>query len=160
LPRISDLEAISFEYNAENAINTDGLTPIAALALTRFKRAVSSVGGTMILTSAYRPMAYQEHLQAVWDKWMLELRNNHDEECQTLKAEVEEEFNRHQLLVRQRPALFSDHTRGIAFDASILLPRSARWKRRRTSIDALARTAGIRRPYRSLDPVHFRLAKI
>jgi hypothetical protein len=70
---------------------------------------------------------------------------------------VEHEFITHQLLESQRPATSSDHTRGISFDASVLLPARARLNRRRVTIDRLARMAGIRRPALRSDPVHFRL---
>jgi hypothetical protein len=155
LPTITDLEAFSFETNAGSAavVDTEGLTTPTAHALERFSHIVAAAGGSITVTSAYRPATYQEHLQAVWDKWMVELRNNGDERCQNLRAEVGQEFERHQLLERQRPAEVSDHTRGTAFDASVLLPRS----RRRASADALARRVGLRRPDVIHDPVHFRL---
>ena len=35
-------------------------------------------GGAMMLTSAFRPEAYQQHLRDVWHKWMDELRDNAD----------------------------------------------------------------------------------
>jgi D-alanyl-D-alanine dipeptidase len=66
----------------------DGLMPSMAHALARFQQLVSSAGGTFELKSAYRPPAYQAHLQAVWLKWMLELRNNREPGCQTFHAEV------------------------------------------------------------------------
>lgn len=155
LPEIEDEEALAFESNVGTAaiVNLEGLTPVTARALARFEQMVTNAGGTIYLTSAFRPSAYQEHLQAVWDKWMIELRDNYDPACLSLRAEVEEEFTRHQLLVTQRPVPFSDHTRGIGFDASVHLPKV---KRRRLSIDALARRAGIRRPDVRRDPVHFR----
>ena len=109
-----------------------------------------------MLTSAYRPAAYQGHLQAVWDKWMLELRDLQTIECQELRSEVEREFLSHGLLETQRPATFSDHTLGTAFDAMVYFP-SGRRKARRVNTDRLARRAGLYRPVRAQDPVHFRL---
>ena len=152
LPVVEDLEALAFEVGP-TVINTGGLTRRTAVALGRFERLVTRAGGSFILTSAYRPAAYQDHLQAVWNKWMLELRNNFDEGCSELKASVQDEFLRHQLRESQRPATISDHTRGISFDAAVLIPRG----RRRPSVDALARRAGFHRPVRRSDPVHFRL---
>jgi hypothetical protein len=151
LPAIEDQEALAFESGAP--VDVDGLTPRTALALNRFERLVSSVGGSIFLTSAYRPAAYQDHLQQVWDKWMLEMRDNYDENCADIKAATAEEFTRHQLLEKQRPVSMSDHTRGISFDAAVLVPRG----RRRPSLDALARRAGFKRPAIAKDPVHFRL---
>ena len=149
---------MSFESNVGPAVvNLDGLTPTTARALARFEHIVTSVGGAVAITSAYRPSAYQDHLQAVWDKWMVELRDNTDEKCQSLRAEVAEEFSRHQLLARQRPVPISDHTLGIGFDASVQLPVSKRHRRRRLNLDTLARKAGFQRPSIARDPVHFRL---
>jgi hypothetical protein len=159
LPVVEDSEALAFEPAAGSSglINLAGLTPIAAKALGRFERVVASAGGTMILTSAYRPAAYQQHLQEVWDKWMVELRRNDDEGCSELRTEVQEEFARHQLLGTQRPAALSDHTLGLSFDAAVRLPARARLKRRRATVDSLARIAGVRRTAVASDPVHFRV---
>jgi hypothetical protein len=156
LPEITDIEALGFEAGV--SVRTDGLTPETSTALDRFQDLVSTVGGNVILTSAYRPAAYQEHLQQLWDKWMLELRSSHEPECEALKAEVRDEFMRHELLESQRPVSISDHTRGLSFDAVVQLPRRARLNRRRVSVDRLARMSGIIRPAIATDPVHFRLA--
>jgi hypothetical protein len=137
-------------------IDRDGLTPATSLALDRFEKVVVSAGGTIELKSAFRPAAYQEHLQNVWDKWK-EIRNNKDADCETLKAQVEEEFTRHRLIETQRPVAFSDHTRGLAFDALVSLPGKARLNRRRVSVDYLARISGVQRPAIAKDPVHFKL---
>ena len=128
------------------------------VALDKFERLVRSVGGTVELKSAYRPPSYQAHLQAVWFKWMLELRNNRESGCQTLRAQVGEEFARHRLLEKQMPVTSSDHTRGLAFDATVVLPRVAWLRARRVSLDRLALLAGIKRPDILHDPVHFKLA--
>jgi D-alanyl-D-alanine dipeptidase len=157
LPAITDAQAIAFEGSVGSTavVNTEGLTAATARALARFQKIIAAIGGTLRLTSAYRPSPYQEHLQAVWDKWMLEFRHNQDPGCQSLRAEVEQEFTRHQLLETQRPVPFSDHTRGIGFDAAVTLPNSGR-HRRRVGPDRLARLAGLRRPDVLHDPVHFR----
>lgn len=152
---IEDLEALSFE-NTTVRVNLDGLTPRAARALDRFQRTVDSLGGNITLTSAYRPPAYQLHLQQVWDKWMNELRDNTDPGCQDLKAQVAQEFIHHQLLESQRPVPFSDHTKGIGFDAAVYIPKSARLRRRPVKLDRLAAMFGLRRPDIWRDPVHFR----
>jgi hypothetical protein len=159
LPAIDDPAALAFEENVGTMaiVELDGLVPSAASALTRFERMVTSAGGVVLLTSAYRPAAYQEHLQAVWDKWMVEMRGNHDANCIELKAQAQYEFVRHSLLESQRPVSSSDHTRGIGFDAAVRLPGRARLNRRRVSVDSLARRAGFHRPAIARDPVHFRL---
>jgi hypothetical protein len=155
---IEDEEAAAFEAQVDSGsvVNLEGLTSGASRGLTRLQRIVESAGGSLLLTSAYRPAAYQAHLQAVWDKWMTELRHDVAPECETLRAEVGYEFTRHGLLETQRPASFSDHTRGIGVDAAVILPRRARLGRVRVGIDRLARMAGFRRPDAGRDPVHFR----
>jgi hypothetical protein len=159
LPAIDDPDALAFEASVGTAgvIDTEGLTPATARALARFWQAVTSAGGTLDLKSAYRPSAYQDHLQAVWDKWMLGLRHHLEKGCQALRAEVGEEFARHHLLERQRPVSYSDHTRGVGFDAAVFMPARTRLKRHRVSMDRLALLAGVRRPDIRHDPVHFRL---
>jgi hypothetical protein len=158
LAEIEDSEALALENRtgALGAVDIDGLTPSTQLALARFQRIVTSAGGAIAITSAYRPAAYQEHLRSVWEKWMFDLRSNTDPLCQDLRAQVGEEFREHSLLESQRPVVLSDHTRGLSFDAAVRLPRLR--KGRRVSVDLLARRAGILRPARASDPVHFRLA--
>jgi hypothetical protein len=103
----------------------------------------------MILTSAYRPAEYQEHLREVWDKWSA-LRNNNAPECRNLKATVRAEYIRHQLLDTQRPAPPNgQHTVGNAFDATIsgLPPGETQ--------DTVADFCNMRRPFVRRDPVHY-----
>jgi D-alanyl-D-alanine dipeptidase len=132
------------------------MVPAAAVALGKFQDKVASVGGKMVLKSAYRPAAYQKHLQNVWYKWMGELKNNHDPSCQILRSEVEEEFTRHRLIETQHPVAVSDHTRGLAFDATVDLPPNAKAGRRKVTLDGLAKLAGLLRPAIVADPVHFK----
>jgi len=155
LPEIVDAEAVQFEN--QDSPDTGGLLPAMSQALEKFRKLVTSAGGTFDLKSAYRPLAYQEHLQQVWFKWMRELRFNRQPGCQALRAQVGDEFTRHKLMPTQMPVTDSDHTRGIAFDAAILMPRLARLKKRRVSLDRLALLAGLRRPDIRHDPVHFKL---
>ena len=154
LPAIEDAEALTYEKATSPDVG--GLKPAMARALDKFRQLVNAVGGSFELKSAYRPAAYQTHLQQVWYKWM-ELRNNRSAGCQTLRAQVEDEFTRHDLLESQKPVTSSDHTRGLAFDAAVTVPPAARLKRRRVSLDRLALLAGIRRPDIFHDPVHFKL---
>jgi hypothetical protein len=152
LPPVEE-DALAFE-NSASPIDVSGLTPGAARALQRFERRIALAGGTLVLTSAYRPPAYQRHLAEVWDRWMA-LRDNQDYACTELKAYVGEEFTRHELLETQRPVAFSDHTRGLAFDAAVTLPSRAR-VRRRVTVDRLAAGCHLRRPDVVRDPVHFK----
>ena len=150
--------AAIFEASAGTTavVDTSGLTAATASALERLIELVESIGGRLELKSAYRPPAYQEHLQAVWDKWRV-LRRNRQAGCKDLRAEIESEFHRHNLLPTQRPVSDSDHTRGVGIDAALILPSGARWKRRRISLDRLAKMVGFKRPDVRHDPVHFRL---
>jgi D-alanyl-D-alanine dipeptidase len=157
LPPITDPQTLAFENITGPVVDTRDLNHRAFSALLKFVRKVRSVGGIITLNSAYRPPAYQAHLQQVWDKWM-QLRNNRSYACQDLRAQVQAEFAHHRLIESQRPVDDSDHTRGLAFDATVVLPRIFRMGRRRVtlSLDKLARFAGLRRPDIRHDPVHFK----
>lgn len=162
LRAIEDPAALAFESGfpgSSGSVDVADLTPGTARALARFQSVVTSKGGTLTVTSAYRPPAYQQHLQAVWDKWIHELRNNREPSCQQLRAEVGKEFTRHKLLETQRPVNFSDHTRGVAFDAAVTLPpQPAKRRSRWFALDKLARLCRLMRPDILHDPVHFRFA--
>jgi hypothetical protein len=159
LPEIVDPEALQFEH--DESLDTAGLLPEMSEALDKFRKLVASVGGTFELRSAYRPPAYQEHLQAVWFKWMRELRRNTQRGCQALREQISDEFKRHKLMETQMPVTSSDHTRGMAFDATVMMPRVVQTKSKkrpiRVSLDHLALLAGLRRPDVRHDPVHFKL---
>ena len=160
LPPITDAAALAFENGlgaAPGAVDVADLTKRTARALAHFQRIITAKGGTVVVTSAYRPPAYQQHLQAVWDKWLHELRDNKVPECQQLRAQVAKEFTRHNLLETQRPVDSSDHTRGLAFDAHVTLPKPKR-RSRWLSLDRLAHLCLLLRPDIRHDPVHFRLA--
>jgi hypothetical protein len=161
LAPIADSAALALEDHTGPAIDLDGLTPRTSHALNRFEDLVMKRGGSITLTSAYRPESYQNHLRDVWYKWMTELKDNVDPSCADLKAQVGEEFTRHQLLPSQHPVAVSDHTLGIGFDAAVQLPfqRVAKKRRRggRVTLDGIARMAGMMRPDIGRDPVHFRL---
>jgi hypothetical protein len=156
LKPIDEAVARRLEASAgSNIVDVADMIPAAARALNRFESKVASVGGTMTLKSAYRPAAYQKHLQDVWYKWMDELKHNQSPACQVLRTQVEEEFVRHRLIETQHPVAVSDHTRGLAFDATVDLPAAAKVGRRLT-LDRLARLAGLLRPAIAADPVHFK----
>ena len=154
LQPIEDAEAALME-DGGSALNLEGLTPRTNLALSRFESMVEARGGSFILTSAYRPATYQAHLRNVWHKWVDEMKDNQDPSCFELKAQASAEFTRHALLESQHPVEVSDHTMGIGFDAAIAFPVVK--KRRRISVDRIARLAGVARPAVRRDPVHFRL---
>jgi hypothetical protein len=158
LQPIADEAAQQLEASSgSDVVDVADMVPGAARALNLFESKVVSLGGKMILKSAYRPAAYQKHLQDVWYKWMRELKDNHDPACQVLRTDVEEEFARHRLIETQHPVAVSDHTRGLAFDATVDLPPAPKKKSgRRLTLDAIARLAGLLRPAIAADPVHFK----
>ncbi|MCU1232073.1 MAG: peptidase and D,D-carboxypeptidase VanY/endolysin [Candidatus Solibacter sp.] len=158
LSSIGDPGAAIFEASSGTmaVVDTTGLTQATAGALARLEQLVASLGGRLELKSAYRPVAYQEHLQEVWDK-MRALRRNRQSGCAAVRADVAAEFSRHHLLVTQRPVTDSDHTRGVGIDAALVLPRGARINRRRITLDRLAQMVGFKRPDVRHDPVHFRM---
>ncbi len=156
LDPIEETSAAQLEISGANVVDVDDMVPAAAVALGKFQDKVASVGGKMVLKSAFRPAAYQKHLQNVWYKWMSELKENHDPACQILRGDVEEEFTRHRLIETQHPVAVSDHTRGLAFDATVDLPPKTKKGRRKVTLDGLARLAGLLRPAILADPVHFK----
>lgn len=149
LSPITDPAALAFENG--NTIDTTNLTPATSTGLDCMRQRVSQLGGTFSLNSAYRPVAYQEHLREVWDTWMA-IRNKSEPECEELRAEVQREFQRHSLLVTQRPAAGNPnapHSRGLAFDASIRnLPAG-------NTVDTVASACNMYRPWPGNDPVHY-----
>ncbi|WYD79777.1 MAG: hypothetical protein V8K32_10725 [Candidatus Electrothrix gigas] len=112
---------------------------------------VTALGGTMTLSSAYRPPAYQDHLREVWDTWDA-LRNRQETECQRVRDEAEAEFQNHGLLLTQRPAAGNPnapHAQGIAIDARLNgLPAGE-------TPDTVAAHCSMRRPWPGRDPVHY-----
>jgi len=158
LAPVEDAQAAAFESTTDTdaMIDTSGLTHATASALARLQELVASIGGRLELKSAFRPVAYQEHLQEVWDKWRL-LRRNRQQSCAAMRETIEAEFARHRLMPTQRPVTNSDHTRGVGIDAALILPPKARLNRRRITLDRLARMVGFGRPDIRHDPVHFRL---
>ena len=140
--------ALSFE--AGNSVDTASLTAPTLAGLGCLQQAVVAAGGTFRTTSAFRPPEYQNHLRELWDTWR-EIRNRNNVECEELRRLIQAEFQRHQLLLSQRPAAGNDaapHSRGIAFDASISLPAGQ-------NVDTLATTCNMYRPWPGNDPVHF-----
>ena len=136
-------------------IDVAGLSPAAQTALSCFQAAVTNAGGSIVVTSAFRPPDYQLHLREVWDKWK-SLMANVSPECADLRAQAHAEFINHGLgASKKRPAgAAGSHPRGIAFDANVS----------GVDQDALAAQCGLFRPFPgpcsttpNCDPVHFQL---
>src|SRR5262249_11219564 len=115
---ITDAAAQQFENGVRVVFN--GMTQAALTGMNCFLAAVQAAGGTATVNSAFRPPAYQLHLQNVWDTWQL-IRNRREQECNDLRQQVQNEMTNHAL--RERPAgANGPHTRGIAFDATVRVP--------------------------------------
>ncbi|MGZ8810742.1 MAG: hypothetical protein ACXW29_06355, partial [Thermoanaerobaculia bacterium] len=118
LAPITDAAAQQFE--AGQRVVFTGMTAAALAGMNCFLPAVQAAGGTATVNSAFRPPAYQLHLQNVWDTWQL-IRSRRTPECDNLRTTVQTELDNH--AIRERPAgAQGPHTRGIAFDASVRLP--------------------------------------
>ncbi len=145
LTPLTDAAAINFENG--NQVDTADLTANMQTALDCVTQAVAQAGGAVTVSSAYRPPAYQAHLREVWDKWRL-LRDRREPECADLRTQVQGEFQRHGLLLTQRPASPNGpHTQGLAVDMRSSLPLA-------TFLN-LANGCQLTRPLPQTDPVHF-----
>ena len=135
-------------FEAGNTVDTADLQPNMQSALNCVQTAVTNAGGTLMVNSAYRPSAYQSHLREVWDKWSL-LRDRRETECQDLRNQVQAEFNKHGLLLTQRPASANGpHTQGLAIDMQSSLPLQQ-------FLNICINNCGLYRPLPTTDPVHF-----
>ena len=103
----------------------------------------AGAGRNAEVTSGFRPATYQAHLREVWDKWQL-LKDNSDASCRDTKAQVEAEWDRHQL-VRQ-PVQNSNHPSGNAVDIKNVPA---------TRADAIAVSCKMYRPEPVNDRVHY-----
>jgi hypothetical protein len=145
LTQITDPAALAFENG--NTVDTADLTADMQTALDCVEQAVGAAGGTVTVNSAYRPSSYQEHLREVWDKWRL-LVDRREAECADLRTQVQQEFQRHGLLLAQRPASPNGpHTQGLAVDMRSSLPLQ--------QFLNLANGCQLYRPLPQNDPVHF-----
>ncbi|MCI0556122.1 MAG: hypothetical protein L0287_34710 [Anaerolineae bacterium] len=144
-------DPVALDFEAGNNINTENLNDLTSAGLTCMQNRCAQIGGSMTVTSAYRPVEYQNHLREVWDTWDA-LRNNQDPECTDLKDDVREEYSRHGLLDSQRPAAGNPnapHPSGNAFDARITgLPQDE-------TVDTVASFCNMTRPWPVRDPVHY-----
>lgn len=151
LTPITDPAALEFENG--NRINTQNLTQAAQTGLTCMQNRVAALEGegVMSLSSAYRPVAYQDHLRQVWDTWDA-VRNRQETECQAVRDEAQAEFQDHELLLTQRPAAGNPnapHSQGIAIDATLSgLPAGE-------TEDTVATFCSMHRPWPNNDRVHY-----
>lgn len=132
-------------------IDTQNLAEPLRTALTNFSNAVTAAGGTITVTSGYRPPSYQSHLLEVFTRWRA-LKDHHEPECSDLKAQVQAELDHH--WNRPPPAVAgptSRHCKGEAFDATVTGI---------SDVDGLAEQYHLYRPYNDsmklvFEPWHF-----
>jgi hypothetical protein len=145
LTPITDPIAQRFENG--DTVDTDDLLQNMQDALSCAEGSVATANGTITISSAYRPPEYQQHLRDVWDWWRL-LQIHPEEECNDLRTKVQVEFQRHGLLLSQRPATAGGpHTRGAAIDMRSSLSSQ--------QFLSLTQQCGLIRPLPVADPVHF-----
>lgn len=145
LTPLTDATALAFEGG--QTLDTGRLVAPMQTALACVQGRVAAAGGTLTLASAYRPPQYQAHLREVWDKWDL-LRDMREPECDALRAEVQREFQRHALLLSQRPASATGpHTQGGAVDMRSSLAA--------TQFATITGGCLLIRPLPTTDPVHY-----
>ena len=106
---------------------------------------VDDVGGSFQGTWFYRPQPYQDHIREVYDNYQI-VKNWRSGQCEPTQSEVRREWGVHSPFAR-RPAVESDHTSNIAFDAEFNVPADE-------DIDVLAAKYGLGRTVPD-DPVHF-----
>lgn len=145
LTPLTDADALRFEAANGNIADVDPTNFHLTTELNCMENAVSNAGGSYNLVSGYRPPAYQTHLREVYDAWQL-LENRREPECETLRDEVSDEIQTHNLAYR--PAASSAHSRGDAFDLAITGLSSQQ-------IDASAQQCGLYRFSPTRDPNHF-----
>lgn len=152
IPPVSEItDPVALTFEAGNYVNTELLNTQSSAGLACMQNRVDQLGGTMALTSAYRPVEYQRHLREVWDSWDA-LRNNQDLVCKEIKALAKTDYVKHKLLDSQRPAAgnpTAPHPSGNAFDATISnLPQGE-------TVDTVAVTCSMIRPWPASDEVHY-----
>jgi hypothetical protein len=131
-------------------VDIEGMNQGTQDALTCFQREVTNAGGTIVVTSAFRPQSYQDHLRDVWLRYQeyvaADAEGYTEPECDEIIQEIEEEWRRHRIVAE--PVRVSNHTAGNAFDADVDLPPGE-------DRDDLADRCGLNRPDRNGDPVHY-----
>ena len=139
------VERITWTGADPAGIDTANLTAGTRAALACLRAAVSRAGGMLVVASAYRSAAYQNHLREVWDKYQI-VRDWPTDKCAEVQSNVRAEWDRHDLVYR--PAERSRHSSGRAFDANWGTLNEGE------DIDDLAEGCSLSRPVRG-DPTHF-----
>jgi hypothetical protein len=153
LKPITDPDALRFENG--DKVREDKLDPSMKKKLDCLRDAVSKAGGKLEVTSAWRPMAYQNHLFEIYSKRkkINSKDNKKNPACKAIIAEIEREYGPKpghgiKSRVAEKRSLHED---GLAFDAS--------WSNNisDSKIDVLAASCKLNRPFKDRDDdfVHF-----
>ena len=142
---MTDPDAIRME-NGENII-LDKLSAETQTALSCLKGEVAKARGSVNVTSAYRPQAYQDHLYEIFDKLARsDSALSNFPQCKDLYKALQTENNKHKL--KGKVGKMSKHSSGKAFDAN--------WSGiTDDNLDLTTQKCSLSRPYPAKDPVHF-----
>lgn len=153
IPAITDRLALRME-NGERLLWDNTAAGLKSAAEKLVKAIREEKDGSAVITSAYRPQAYQDHLKGVWDR-ARQLQGNTSPDCELRRREVRAEMNKHVLKVDVPVAATSNHTAGRAVDIDWNLPNAVDPNAR---VAELAKSAGLSHPLPDSDPVHFVLS--
>ena len=146
LKPITDPEAIRME-NGENVI-LDKLSTETQTALSCLKGEVAKARGSVSVTSAYRPQAYQDHLYEIFQKRKkVQKIAKKFQQCDALATNLDNENDKHRL--KGKVGKNSKHGKGDAFDANWVGISD-------DQLDTAAKKCSLYRPFpdQSDDPVH------
>lgn len=184
LTEVTDPEAILFNdaaHDEQSIVDKTKLTTEMKAALSKFTAFIDGNSGKITVTSAFRPTAYQSHLYELKTKYLELLKVKgikyvkskggyptilvdesvpEADACGPIATMVNEEISTHELLKgdnQNAPAVSapgkSYHEYGLAFDATIKgLPKNPK-----NLLDKIAKAAGLWRPCKEKDAVHFQL---
>lgn len=154
-----------WQENNPNTPNTARLTPETAQAKLCIDDRIRVLGGTPVLTSAFRTEAYQRHLWEIYDRWIGDkktrrpgLNENTQPECAELKAKVKAQWDHHGLGGLKTSPAFSAgrHPLGRALDysrKSTINPLEGRGVN--IANDVAAQCSGVTYPLPDVDKGHF-----
>jgi hypothetical protein len=117
IPITTVTDPVALDMVNGKTVALSNLQPALQTALSCTKAKVQAAGGTLTVTSAYRPPQYQKYIQQIWDNHR-NLKGNTDPKCTSFKATVDSEFYRRGLKedAGARPIDSSSHTQGKAVD--------------------------------------------
>ena len=119
-------DAIPFEngqtvsYTSSNTNIQQNLSRLQ-VQVAKATQALSTIGASLAVQSAYRPLAYQQHLYNVWNlSSVFKANPSLAASCSDLKSQDDAEMAKHQIQsVVAIPNCSAPHVRGIAVDLTI-----------------------------------------